>query len=94
MPICERNTRAYLDARAKMGNMTVGNLQKDSLLTSLGTFPRHQEEKIYILTCTATDHFTSWVEIYPISDLNAASTARVLLNEDFGQFGFPLTEFT
>ena len=36
-----------------------------------------------------TDYFTKWVEIFALSDQQAATCANVLLNEVFAWFGCP-----
>lgn len=87
--ICERNRRPYRAAKAKMGNMTIGSPLERLSTDILGPLPETPRGNKYILT--ATDHFTNWVVIYPISDLSAATTARVLLNGIIGHFGCPLT---
>ena len=69
--------------------MTVG-APLDRLSTDiLGPLPETPRGNKYILT--ATDHFTNWVEIIPISDLTAVTTARVLLNEVISRYGCPDT---
>lgn len=42
----------------------------------------------YILV--VTNYFSKWVEIFPITDQSAFTTATVLLNEVFSKFGCPL----
>lgn len=68
--------------------MTVGSSLERLSTDILGPLPETPRGNKYILT--ATDHFTNWVEIYPISDLTAATTARVLLNGIICHFVCPL----
>lgn len=86
--VCKRNRIPYRAARTKMGNMTVGSPLERLSTDILGPLPETPRGNKYILT--ATDHFTNWVEIYSVSDLMAATTARVL-NVVIDHFGCPLT---
>lgn len=67
--ICEKNRRPYRAAKAKMGNMTVGSPLERLSTDILGPLPETHRGNKYILT--ATDHFTNWVDIFPILDLTA-----------------------
>lgn len=87
--VCQKNKKPYRSPRAELGQMTVG-APLDRLSTDiLGPLPETPRGNKYILT--ATDHFSNWVEIIPIPDLTAATTARVLLNEVIGRYGCPDT---
>ncbi len=62
----------------------------DRLATDvLGPLPVTPRGNCYILL--VTDHFTKWVEIFPIPDQTAATCADIILNEVIGRFGCPLT---
>lgn len=85
--VCEKNRKPYHKPRAGLGHMTVG-APLDRLSTDiLGPLPETPRGNRYILR--ATDHFTNWVEIFPIPDQTATTTARILLNEVIGRYGCP-----
>lgn len=87
--VCQKNRNPYRSPRAELGPMTVGT-PLDRLSTDiLGPLPETPRGNKYILT--ATDHFSNWVEIVPISDLTAATSARVLLNGVIRRYGCPDT---
>ena len=58
----------------------------------VGPMPRTVRGNRYILT--VVDHITKHVEAYPLPDQEAASIARVFLNEFFARFGVPYVVHT
>ena len=53
----------------------------------VGPMPRTMRGNLYILI--VVDHFTKYVKAYPLPDQEAASIARVFLNEFVTMFGIP-----
>ena len=81
-------------APSKSPKMTHGSMQVGSILDRfstdlLGPLPETPRRNRFILT--VTDHFSHWVEIIPIPDQSAETTARVILNEVIARFGCPLS---
>ncbi len=70
-----------------IGQMPVGG-PLDRLATDvLGPLPETKRGNRYILV--VTDHFTKWVEIFPIPDQTAPTCAGLILNEVIARFGCP-----
>jgi hypothetical protein len=84
---CEKNRKPYKAPRAELGRMAVGAPLDRLSSDILGPLPETPRGNKYILT--VTDHFTNWVEILPIADLTASTTARVILNEVISRYGCP-----
>ncbi|CAG2191073.1 Retrovirus-related Pol polyprotein from transposon 17.6,Retrovirus-related Pol polyprotein from transposon 297 [Mytilus edulis] len=62
----------------------------DCLATDiLGPLPTTPRNNKYVLV--VTDHFTKWVEIFPVPNHNAETCASVILNEVIARFGSPLS---
>ena len=53
----------------------------------VGPMTMSKEGNKYLLTCK--DVFTRWVEAYPVPDISAATTAKVLEKEIFARYGLP-----
>jgi transposase InsO family protein len=71
-----------------MGDMRVG-APMDRLSTDVfGPLPATTRGNHYILV--VIDAFTRWVEIFPIPDQTAETTANVILNEVISRYGCPL----
>lgn len=54
----------------------------------MGPLPLTPRGNRYILV--VTDYFSKWVEVFPITDQSAVTTATVLLNKVFSKFGCPI----
>ena len=53
----------------------------------IGPLPRTARDNRYIIT--VVDHFTKHAEAYALQDLEAATVARVFLNEFVARYGVP-----
>ena len=75
--------------RAALGKMPVG-APLDRLATDiLGPLPLTPRGNRYILL--VTDHFTKWVEVFPVPDQTAETCANKILNEVISRFGCSMT---
>ena len=73
--------------RAPMGELHASEpweIVSIDFLTSLPTTARGNK---HLLVCC--DHFTRWVEVFPLPDMTATTVARVLTHELFSRFGCP-----
>jgi transposase InsO family protein len=89
---CAQNKPPTRTPRAPLGNMATG-APMDRLATDiLGPLPETARGNKYILL--VTDHFSKWVEIFPVPDQTAVTCARVILMEVISRFGCPLSMHT
>jgi transposase InsO family protein len=73
--------------KAKLGEMPTG-APLDRLCTDfLGPLPETERGNKHIMV--VTDHFTRWVEIFPLPDQTAVTTAEVLLDQVISRYGCP-----
>ncbi|MES9880687.1 MAG: reverse transcriptase domain-containing protein [Sedimenticola sp.] len=87
--VCESDKPPLRTPRAPLGSLQVG-APMDCLATDiLGPLPKTPRGNRYILV--VADHFSKWVEIFPIEDQTAETCARVILNEVIARFGTPLS---
>lgn len=85
---CTRSKTPSKQPKAPLGDMRVGT-PMDRLSTDImGPPTLTPRGNCYILV--VTNYFSKWVEIFPITDQSAFTTATVLLNEVFSKFGCPL----
>lgn len=73
--------------RAPLGEMKVGGVLDRLATDVMGPLPETPRGNKYILV--VTDHFTSWVEIFPVPDQTAVTCAEKILNEVIARFGCP-----
>ena len=85
---CGANKTPPKTPRAPLGEMRVG-APMDRLATDiLGPLPTTPRGNRYVLI--VTDYFSNWVEVLPIPDQTAETTAEVILNEVISRYGCPL----
>ena len=87
--MCAENKQPYKTPRASLGTMQGGATFDRSSTYYIGHFPLTPHGNRYILVATCS--FTKWVEIIPVSDQYAVTSANRRLNEVISQFGCPLT---
>ena len=85
--VCATVQKPSRAPRGPLGVMTVGAVMDRLCTDYLGAFPRTPRDNAYILV--VTDSFSKWVEIFPVPDQTAITTARVILNEVIARFGCP-----
>lgn len=86
---CGANKPPSCNPKAPLGSLNVGNVLDRLSTDFMGPLPETPRGNKYILT--VTDHFSRWVEILPVHDQTAETTARVILNEVIARYGCPLT---
>jgi transposase InsO family protein len=72
-----------------MGHLSTGAPLDRVATDVLGPLPLTPRGNRYILL--VTDHFSKWVEIFPIPNQTAATIAEKILEEVIGRLGCPLT---
>ena len=86
--ICAVNKAPSKKPCAPLGSMIVGAPLDRIAIDVMGPLPITPRKNRYVLVIT--DHFTKWVEIFPIPDQTAVTCANILLNEIIARFGTPL----
>ncbi len=85
---CEAIKPPSRKPKAPLGSLQAG-APLDCLATDIvGPLPETPRGNRYILV--VTDHFTKWVEVFPIESQTADICARVILNEVVARLGTPL----
>ena len=56
-------------------------------IDTTGRYPVTADGNKFCLTCT--DHYSGWVELFPIPDKSAMTICNVLLNQVFNRYGWP-----
>ena len=74
-------------ARAPMGDLHASEPWEVVSIDFLTSLPLTASGNKHLLVCC--DHFTRWVEVFPLPDMSASTVARVLTHELFSRFGCP-----
>ena len=82
---CRRKTNKK--NRGKMHPSQVGLPMERVAMDIMGPLPRTERGNKYVLA--VIDYFTKWAEAYALPNQEAATVARVLVNEFFSRFGVP-----
>ena len=90
-PTCNRH-KCLKRNKAPLQPIFTGGPFERVAMDIVGPLPRTARGNRYILT--VVDHFTKHVEAYPLPDQEAASIARVFLNEFVARFGVPYVVHT
>lgn len=86
---CERKKMSSRKSKAPMGAIRTGVPFACLATDILGPLPITERQNRYILV--VTDKFTKLVEIIPITDITAKTTAEKLLNEVISRYDCPLS---
>ena len=90
-PTCNRH-KSLKRNKAPLLPIYTGSPFERVAMDIVGPMPRTARGNRYILT--VVDHFTKHVEAYPLPDQEAASIARVFLNEFVSRLGVPYVVHT
>ena len=83
---CQSRSLPKLRPRAPMKQRGVGTPLQVFSLDLLGLFPETNKNHYkYILS--VCDHFTRWIELYPIKDMEAITVAKVFVEEFVSRYG-------
>ena len=85
-PTCNRH-KTQQQNRAPMQPIYTGEPFERVAMDIIGPLPKTERGNRYILT--VVDHFTKHVEAYALADQEAATVARVFLNEFVSRYGVP-----
>ena len=73
--------------RASMGELYASEPWEVLSIDFLTDLPLTERGNRHLLVCC--DHFTRWVEVFPLPDMTAVTVARVLTEQVFSRFGCP-----
>lgn len=85
---CCRYHRGPPPKRGALQDMSVGAPMERWEIDLTGPHPRSRKGNIYILTCI--DQFTKWAEAIALPNKEAVTVSRVLMEQVFSRFGFPI----
>ena len=74
---CSINKKPHRKGKAKLGTFHAGVPMERVHLDILGPFPKSHSGNVYILMLV--DQFTKWLECYPLSDQNAETIAKAMV---------------
>jgi hypothetical protein len=90
-PVCNRFKKSKRP-KASLQNYTVGHPMDRIALNIIGPLPRSKRNNQYILVIG--DHFSRWMEAYPLPNQMAGKVAEKLVNEFIARLGVPLEVHT
>ena len=85
---CQKYHRGKMPRQGNMQTMTMGAPWERIGIDITGPFPKSARGNRFMLTIV--DHFSKWAEAFPISNHEATTVARVLIEQVIARFGVPL----
>ena len=89
---CERHKRPPNSRQGQLQPMVVGEPWERIGVDITGPHPISSKGNVYILTMI--DHFTKWVEMFPMRNQEASTIARLLVDRVFCTHGCPMQILT
>ena len=86
-PQCARHKRLQNSRQGQLQPMVVGEPWERLGIDVTGPHPTSSKGNVYILTMI--DHFTKWIEIFPMKNQEASTIAQILVNQVFCVYGLP-----
>ena len=84
---CSKNKKPRVKPRGELGSYHAGKRMERVHLDMMGPFPEPRSGNKYILVMV--DQFTKWVEVQPLPEISAETTARAAVDGFFSRFGYP-----
>ena len=84
---CSERNPPIPQPRASMGELRATEPWEVVSIDFMTDLPTTQNGNKHILVCC--DHFTRWIEVFPLPDMKASTVASVLVNEVFSRFSCP-----
>ena len=81
---CSERNPPIPQPRASMGELRATEPWEVVSIDFMTDLPATQNGNKHLLVCC--DHFTRWIEVFPLPDMRASTVARVLVNEVFSSF--------
>ena len=86
--ICSKNKKPRIKPKAQLGSYHAGARMERVHLDMMGPLPESDKGNKYIMVMV--DQFSKWVEIQPLAEISAETTARAAIDNFFSRFGYPL----
>ena len=84
---CSERNPPIPQPRASMGELRATEPWEMVSIDFMTDLPTTQNGNKHILVCC--DHFTRWIEVFPLPDMKASTVASVLVNEVFSRYSCP-----
>ena len=84
---CLRKTNPIKTKQAPMQIVKTGNPMERLATNILGELPETENGNKYILV--VSDYFTKWTKAFPMSNMEAATVAKIIMEEVVARFGVP-----
>jgi transposase InsO family protein len=84
---CQRRKPPNKTKKAPMQVVTSGSPMERIATDILGELPKSNNGNRYILV--VSDYFTKWTESFPMANMEAATVARIIVEEVVARFGVP-----
>ena len=84
---CSKSKKPRVKPRGELGSYHAGKRMERVHLDMMGPFPESDSGNKYILVMV--DQLTKWVEVQPLPEISAETTARAAVDGFFSQFGYP-----
>ena len=84
---CSKNKKPQVKSKGELGSYHAGKRMERVHLDMMGPFPESDSGNKYILVMV--DQFMKWVEVKPLPEISAETTAHTAVNNFFSQFGYP-----
>ena len=86
--ICSKNKKPQIKPKVQLGSYHAGARMERVHLDMVGPLPESDKGNKYIMVMV--DQFSKWVEIQPLAEISAETTARAVIDNFFSRFGYLL----
>ena len=86
--ICIKNKKPWVKPKAELGSYHAGARMERVHLDMMGPLPQSDRGNKYIMVMV--DQFSHWVEIQPLPEISAETTAQMAIDHFVSRFGYPL----
>ena len=85
---CSKNKKPCVKPKAELGSYHTGARMEQVHLDMMGPLPESDSGNKYIMVMV--DQYSKWVEIQPLQEITAETTAHTAVDHFFTKFGYPL----
>ena len=84
---CSKSKKPQFKPKGELGSYHAGKWMEWVHLDMMGPFPESDSGNRYILVMVG--QFTKWVEVQPLPEISAETTAHAAVDNFFSWFGYP-----